>query len=416
MFITEFVFLHVSINTTATIPLLALSCPPDATNRRERDYTSAGWGRYIPQVGDVMIGAYGTDGTFHLFGYSTSYYTSYTVVDSAKESKGGIGWGSASGKTLKPGDWDFKSGRGCILYMGDKVNLSSSNCAITLDQTSQETLMTSPLTVSSASSSETRYGAVKRRALPTDTSESYITIAADISNPTRVGTVAQEYTVDMKWGSGSTTQPPGGRVAYFAVGDVVDDLSPTAGVTGYDLMMSGDNGPVRYIFYLPNAADPTDNLKTYIETVDSSGNYYVEADLPGISFKWSTPLAAWEVSNLSTDISSTSSVDMSANTTMNLSGKLGFTASSDTTSTLDSQIKTVVSSSALVNLGKDGATEQLLKGTSWQVWVTAILTLLAAHTHPTAVGMSGPDPNLSVQLPLKITEITNLLSKKVFTE
>ena len=416
-------FLNLSVSTTATIPLLGLSCPPDAVNRRDRDYTSAGWGRYIPQVGDVMIGAYGTDGTFHLFGYSTSYYTSYTVVDSAKESKGGIGWSSASGKTLKPGDWDFKSSRGCMFYLGDKINLSSSNCAITLDQTAQETVISSPLLVGAASSSQTRYGSVKRRALATDTSESYITIAADVSNPSRVSTVAQEYTVEINWGSGEATRPPGGRVAYFAIGDVVDDLSPTAGVTGYDLLQ-GDNGPVRYIFYLPNAADPTDNLKTYLETVDALGNYSLESSI-ATSFKWSTPLASWEVSNLSTEITSTGTFDvtstglsLTSNSTMDLSATAGFTASSETTSVLDSSIKTVVSSDALVHLGKDGVIEGLVKGNQWKILFDLLMSALLAHTHPSAVGPTGPSADFAIQYGLNFLPAKTqlVLSTKVFTE
>ncbi len=408
-------FLNLAVETSATIPLLGLSLPPSPIDITVVDYTSTAWGRYIPQVGDIMIGAYGSDGTLHLFGYSAVSYGGYEVADQSKESKGGIGWGVSSGKRVKPGDWDFKSSRGCMFYMGEKVNLSSSNCLFSLSQNTQDITTTAPLLLGSANSSMTRYGAVRRQVLPTDKSESYINPAAapmPVRSPTDT---AQEFTVDLRWGSGKTSQPPGGSLAYMAMGDVVDDLNPAVEAIGYSLLDSSDGNPVRYIFRLPGAS-PT--LATYVETVDSLGNYLVETpSSTATSFKWDTPTAAWEISNLSTSLTSTTTVSLDATTTMALTGTAGFTASSDATATLNGGVKAVVSSDALVYLGKsDGLTDRVVKGDAWFQWVSEVLTLLMTHFHPSPVGPTAQDPVLVAQIPLKVLAAQNVLSTKVWTE
>ena len=417
-------FLNLSLQTSATIPLLGLSLPPDKANPTVRDYTSAGWGRYIPQVGDIMLGAYSTDGTLHLFGYSTSYYSSYDVTDQAKESKGGIGWGKSSGKTLKPGDWDFKSARGCMFYMGDKINLSSSNCSMVLNQNSQDINISTPLLIESISSSYKRFGAVRRKVYPTDSAESYMAIS-DIINPVRVaGSVAQEFTVDLRWGSGSSLQPPGGSLAYLAIGDVVDDLNPTVAATGYSLL-EGDSAPIRYYFHLPNAIDPTDTLKAYAETIDALGNYEVQSNRATL-FKWNTPLAAWEISNLSTEMSSTTTFDISSvgnmslassGGTMDITSAMDMTASSTLNALFEGKTGVVLSSDILAKLGGSAASEPVIKGTIWITMFNKLLVALLAHFHTSPVGPTATSADLAVNLAANVyPDLANILSTKVLTE
>jgi hypothetical protein len=161
--------------------------------------------------------------------------------------------------------------------------------------------------------------------------------------------------------------------------------------------------------------DTTGLIPSYSETVDSNGNYEVEA-LTAISYKWTTPLAAWEILNLSTDISSTTTMNLSSITGMTLDSKLTVDISATASITLDS---------ALIKLG-GSAVSPVIKGTelvaafstfNGVVLPLAILAATAAKPLPDdIVKLAAAWNALALQLPILVSNLTSALSKKVMVE
>ena len=67
-------------------------------------------------------------------------------------------------------------------------------------------------------------------------------------------------------------------------------------------------------------------------------------------------------------------------------------------------------------IGSASSAEPLVLGLKLSSWLTAVLTALLAHTHPTPAGPSSPSADLATSLGPKIGEIANLISKGNFTE
>lgn len=67
-----------------------------------------------------------------------------------------------------------------------------------------------------------------------------------------------------------------------------------------------------------------------------------------------------------------------------------------------------------VHLGGQGATEPFIKGTLWTTYNTSLLTALGLHTHPTAMGPSGPSADFAAQIASLTTQAANALSLIVF--
>jgi hypothetical protein len=91
----------VAYSAQVTIPLLGLSAPPSVTEEeREQgkaNFKASSWGRYLPQVGDLVLVGFGSNGELHALGYSAIFYRGFDLSDSEEESTGGIGWGETSG-------------------------------------------------------------------------------------------------------------------------------------------------------------------------------------------------------------------------------------------------------------------------------------------------------------------------------
>ena len=85
-------------------------------------------------------------------------------------------------------------------------------------------------------------------------------------------------------------------LARLTIGDVVDDLTGQMKVPTINPLM-----PLRY--YLA-AYNSTYLLPAYEATIDALGNKQEEA-LLATNMKWNTPLATWDVTNLSTGFIST---------------------------------------------------------------------------------------------------------------
>jgi len=67
-----------------------------------------------------------------------------------------------------------------------------------------------------------------------------------------------------------------------------------------------------------------------------------------------------------------------------------------------------------VHLGGKGATEPFIKGLLWTTYNTSLLTALGVHTHPTAMGPSGPSVDFAAQIAGLTTQATNALSLMIF--
>lgn len=386
------------VDEYVAIPLLGLSTPPSSENPQEANFNASSWGRYIPQVGDVVIVAYGTNGRPYTLGYSTTYYEGFEVGDLLNEETGGIGWGTVSEKGLKPGDWDFRSSRGCQFYMGDRTTWNSGTCSISMIQSDQEMTLNSSLINQKAGQSIIRYGNARRLVLPTDFEESYIYAPLE-----RTATVAQEFSIDMRWNNGL---PEGASLAYFGMGDVIDDLTKTSRI-------SSNVFPVRMYF---SATDQTGLIESYVESVDSLGNYDVTTNT-AISFKWLSPLAAWDITNLSTSVTCTESFNVAAGLQISMDALAELSLTGSISATLDSSV--------IVKLGAN-AVSPVLRGTDVVNAITVFNSVMIPLA-TTAATAATPIPadilklaaawgGLATNLPILLSSITAALSSKVLVE
>ena len=265
-------FESIPLTAEATFPLLGLSAPVegDAAN-----FFNSSWGRYIPQVGDVVLAGFAPNMDIHILGYSAIYYKGFRIKDEDAEGEGGIGWGTVANKQLKPGDWDFRSARGSVLYLGDRANIGSGTCRSTYNQNTEDITNSAFLIINEANASDIRYGSVRRLVLPTDSEESYIPSA-------RAGTPCQEFTAATRWDPGTG----GVDLAYYSQGDVVEELG------GSNTIKLSSNGlPVRKWAY---TTDVTGFITTHEEVIDTNGNTDIQANL-ATSVSYLTPLADWSI-------------------------------------------------------------------------------------------------------------------------
>jgi len=334
----------VPYTTEATMPLLGMSLPPSSTGNREADFKASSWGRYIPQIGDILLVGFGSDGTLLSLGYSALFYKGLAYKEESSEDTGGLNWGETIGKRMKPGDWDFKSARNSNLYLGDRAKLSSGPNSITVNKPTSDITMTSPLFIEKSAVSEFRFGAVRRRELPTDPEEKAIMSSRS--------TQAQESSTIIRW---NNSTPTGGLLVESSMGDVIEDS-----VSGSALRTSSQSKPVRRYF---TANDITGIITAYEESVDSMGNFEVASDL-ATNFTWDTILSSWEISNLSTKIESTSTIELTSDSTMTLTGNGG-----------------VVVDGSSIKLGGSNASQPFVLGNKWQEFANALVVAIVTHTH-----------------------------------
>ena len=377
---------NVAYSAKVTIPLLGLSAPPepvdpnDPDKQLKADFKQAGWGRYVPQKGDLLLVGFGSNGDLYALGYHAIFYKGFDIADQATASTGGTGWGDTSAKNPKPGDWDFMSARNSTMYLGDKAVLSSGPYSIEVNQSTDDISISTPLLIGNIGTSKLYYGVVERFVLPTDDEPSTIATV-------RAGKDAQEATIKVRWDGGPTD---GQELATWSIGDVIDDDGTTA-----DIRQSNASSPqpVRRYF---NSVDSTGYLTSYTEIVDSNGNYEVTSTLAS-EFKWDTTLAAWEINNLSLAWTATDSLEFSSNTTITITGTSGV----------------VLDSSATIQFGGTGASEPMVLGNKWYSFINALLIALSTHTHPTAVGPSGPSADFAPQVANFLSQAQQALSIKV---
>ena len=156
------------VNDILSMPILGLSVPPNQDTSQTPNTKASSWGRYIPQLNDMILVAFAMDGRPYAVGHSTINYSFMSEADKEEEKEGGIGWGFVSGKTLKPGDWDFKSSRGSTLYLGDTAAIASGDGSLTLSQDTRDLTLNAPLSLQKSGNSVIRYGSERRLIFPTD--------------------------------------------------------------------------------------------------------------------------------------------------------------------------------------------------------------------------------------------------------
>ncbi len=375
-----------------TIPLMGLSVPPKR-NETDKNYLRASWGRYIPQQGDILLIGFGTDGTPYALGYHAIFYGGLKQYDETNEARGGIGWGEASGRAaLRPGDWDFKSSRNSTLYLGDRAKLASGPHSIIVNKPSGDITTTTLLNIGRFGEySETREGSARRLVLVTDQDESYI--------PSARGGTAQEINDVVRFGS---LIPGGTEIARRSIGDVIDEST--------FLPMIGEAGT--FVREYENYKDLSGVLSVYEKKIDTGGNQSVDATI-ATSFGWSTPLASWDISNLSTKIESSTfmelsglTVSLSADTQMSLDAGTNLDLAANILATLDA---------ALVKLGS-GAAQPVPRGTvlSSGILIPVLSAMLgdwSALSSVIGIGSASVAAITAAQF-----QLANLLSTKVMVE
>lgn len=370
-----------------TMPLVGLSIPSG-----DEEGTTTSWGRYIPQVDDWVLVAFGSNGECFALGYYAVYYQGMKMMDDNREARGGIGWGESSGKKLKPGDWDFKSARGSFLYLGDKAQLKSGPYSISLNKSTADITIKGQLLIDTyGEASSIRAGAVRRMALPTDTKETYM------PDPTNSSRTLQEWTNVVR--AGSAVKPDGIELARYQMGEVIAEpplFLPMVPIVDFpDLALLTGLGVRHY----RSSKDPSGTISMYDEIVDDLGNYGVSA-LTAVAFQWLTPTAMWSITNKDTTITSSA-------TFLVVSPSI----------TLQAAASAVVEAPK-VSLGGINAAEPLIKGAQFVSSMTTFLGVVAGAstgvaTLPQAVAALAA---ISAAANVMLGQLSGLVSTSVFTE
>lgn len=369
-----------------TIPLLGFSVPPG-----DKTGMTASWGRYIPQVGDMLVVGFDSNGECFALNYHAVYYNVLTMLDNDREARGGIGWGDASGKKIKPGDWDFKSSRGCSFYLGDKAQISSGPYSIILNKSTGDLTLKGQLLIDTyGEASSSRCGAVRRKLLPTDSSETYI---PDPTNPTRT---LQEWTNVVR--AGSPVKPDGIELARYQMGEVISEVAFIPLVPATDIpalaLLTGTGGR-----HYRSSKDPSGEVSLYDELVDDLGNYGVSAPT-AIAFQWVTPTATWSITNKDTLVTSSTSF-------LVVSPSIILQAATS-----------AIVDAPLVSLGGPAAVEPLVKGTQFISSMTTFLSVISGAatgvvTLPQAIAALTA---ISTAANVLLGQLSGLVSTAVFTE
>lgn len=198
-----------ALGREATIPWLWASF---------RSKTETAWGRYIPFDTDMVKVSFDYDDKPHIVGYDV-------IAGDPKKSGPDVGWAGLREAyendeipdffTLNPGEFDFKSVGGAYIFGSDggELLLQGGLATIDLDKGTNEILSTARLHVDVATSSEIRFGEV-RRPVPVVLTESSV----GPWNPTSLG---QEFDVNLKYNDGATDH----NIARLGIGNLATDTS-----------------------------------------------------------------------------------------------------------------------------------------------------------------------------------------------
>ena len=377
------------------MPLIGFSIPPPLS-KTDNNFTRASWGVYYPQVDDIIIVGFDTKGYAFSVGFGAIDFKVMNERDAAYGDKGGIGWGEASGKRLRPGDFSFKSSRNSTFYLGDCARLGSGPHSITFDKANGETVIQTDIVHTRyGSAGEIRAGSARRILVPgVDSQESYV---PSLLNP---AVPAQEYVNYVR--RGALTAPDGsGKLLMVqeASGEVIDDLTGVGMVPAlaYPDLAIALTGPfTRRLTAIKD--DATGKLDMYVAVVDNLGNWGLTAKT-AVGFQWFTPMSTWTILNNLVNWTTTTSINITAGVKLNLTAPM-------------------------VNLGGVAATDFLMKGTTFisemTVFMTGLNVFLAAVLADPALSMLPATKAalatftpIAVQFQAKLPTSLSLVSKTV---
>ncbi len=399
------------------MPLMSLSVPPKPVDKdgvMDASFDNgalASWGRYIPQEGDMLLIGFDTNGEAYALGYHAVYYKGLDVKDSAKEDRGGIGWGASSGIRLEPGDFDFYSRRNSRLMLTDKAQLSSGPHSLILNKPRGDATLSSDLVITKGGeASEDRHGAVKRFLLATDSDETYIYGI--------FGSIAQESTDVVR--RGLTGVPNGVEMVRESKGEVIDETSflPMVPATSYpDLSTMTGTGTRR----LTSVKDDTSGItEMHLDLIDNLGNRGVSAKT-AVAFQWFTPASTWTVLNAVTDWTSSGKVGISAGAELELVSGAAMDISVVGNLNITSEINATIEAVQLA-LGSATASEYLVKGTTFIPALTTLFTTAGTTFSTMATASVGPLSGyaasftaLATAFSTLATQLNGMLSTKVKT-
>jgi hypothetical protein len=188
--------------------------------------------------------------------------------------------------------------------------------------------------------------------------------------------------------------PGGTEIVRESFGDVIDEVTFQP--------MLGESG--QFVRQFTLLKDISGLLEVFSQKIDTGGNSVTEAQT-ALKFSWNTPVAAWDVKNLSTKIESTSTIDLKATGVMTLEATGAATLKSSASVTLEAPS---------ISLGQ-AASEPVLKG---QTLMNSMSTLLGQMSGDwTALaGVLGIGANSSAAIVVFLAQLANYLSVKVKTE
>ena len=356
------------------IPLVGYSLPPKNSDT-DKNYLRASWGVYFPQVGDILLVGFNPSGGAYALGYHTLNFENLNLLDSATEETGGIGWGDASGKRLRPGDWSFKSARGCAFYMGDRTSLTAGSHSIVLDKPQSEVRIQSELVHHRyGDSSESRLGATRRILVPgVDTTASYVYDPITAS-------VAQEHTHYVRRNSLTAPTPDGLVMVRTSEGQVIDDTTlqvapPSVFAPELATALKGTGVRVLRRTY----DDASGMIPLWTELVDNLGNWGMSSTT-ALGFQWFTPASTWTVLNNIVSWNTVSKYDLGVGLdySITVGGKMSVKVGG-----------LFELGASLIRLGL-GASEPLIKGTAFATAMSSYLTTSASTFTALATACGAP--------------------------
>jgi len=375
-----------------TIPLLGLSLPYPKDSNDKTYMTSSSWGRYIPQVGDMLLIGFNSNGEAYALGYHAVFYPGMKYLDDQREAKGGIGWGEASGKKVQSGDWDFKSSRGCSFYMGYDAKLSSGSHSIEINKTQGDVTLTSPLVQDRyGEAGVRRKGQARRFLTPVDPAETNIFSIIPGNSPK----IAQESYDVVSYGTVLGVPIELSRIHH---GEVVDETTKTVMVPAINtslkplVLMVGTG-----IRMLHSVKDPAGVTDFYVSAIDDLGNYGVSAPT-AVGFQWMTPAATWQTDNLNTIHNSTGTYSLTS-PAITLTGATSITLSGGTISVTGTTSATItaptISALGTVILGATGGLPVAKLSPAFIGFWTAYFTAAAAAWAKLAAEVTIPTSSAS---------------------
>jgi hypothetical protein len=166
--------------------------------------TKSSWGRFMPQIGDLVTAVQDLDGDLHILNWECLNYRQIADADAEEQ---------FIFRELKEGEFEWRSSGAATIFGSElgELRLTGGPVSVTLSKDQLEAVYDAPLHRAIAGGCESRFGEVRRKLLPTDVEESSIL----------GGTLAESQTVVAR-----STGLVDTRLADVTLGDVAADFAP----------------------------------------------------------------------------------------------------------------------------------------------------------------------------------------------